>query len=96
MIKSKTKSVILVISILIVGFCFSRLVLAAPAYGDGTYTDDFAGSTGLSAYTRTKVDASVGQLKLTNTDGTFVAPFYATGTAVTVVIMPTSVVSWGT
>lgn len=91
----RVKSIILILTFLIVSFYFSQSVLAAPAYGDGTYTDDFSDSTGISTRTRTKVDTSVGQLKLTNASGTFIAPFYATGTAVMVDIRPTSVVSWG-
>jgi hypothetical protein len=74
-------------------------IVAAPAQDNalGTYTDDFAGNTGLATSNQgVKADAADGKLKLNNNGGTFTAPLKTTGYAITNTIMPTKIARWGT
>ena len=57
------------------------LVDAAPVYDydNGSWTDLYSDNTGTSARSQANVDTSDGKLKLTNSGGGFIAPFYTTG-----------------
>ena len=72
---------------------------AAPTYDqvNGTYTDDFVGTTGLPTRYHAGVDTTPDYVQLLrNTGSGFVAPFYTDGYVRTASIIPTSVVAWNT
>ena len=86
-------------------FCFGFLFLVfyKPIFATitnnnstGSYTDDFSDSSGITLKSNADVDATAGMLKLTNSGGTFTAPFNASGTATLSDINPLSVAKWGT
>ena len=65
-------------------------IFAAPAYNytTGMWSDTFSDNTGLA--TKTNVNTNSGSIQLTTNDGLggFVAPFYTSGTATSIVINP--------
>jgi len=71
-------------------------VLAAPTYDqdNGTYTDDFAGTTGILSSSGAGVSGGFVQLK--NASGGYTAPFNSSGYVVSKDIRPTRVAKWGT
>jgi len=90
---------LILLSVFLFGFISSNISLAATSKDEanGVYTDNFSNNAGFPTRSYVNANTGTGVLQLTNTSSqtSFVAPYRASGTAMTAEITPLSLALLG-